>query len=437
MRHFIIILLFFHSAGLSEKLILAPGEKILLPLPPDQKIRIGNKSLIAFQKKGGQLSLLARKEGQSLLIAGNKHYEVFIFNKETKQKALILDKLLKNFWGLDWSLSEKNIFQIHGQLNRLHDWIDLAEISKAHNIFYEFKALPGENLKKPIRHYFNQLFKNKATPEIAWNKLPSAYIPQGSSLLEYTKELQPFGLNPEEDSLWLSSKPFIEIELAVVESISSSGFSWGGKNQQSDSLMSFKSLLAFLNFLKNSGQGKTLHHSSIITQSGQKLQIQSGGQIPFNNYNIRTEQKNTEWKAHGLYLDIIPKAGKKGQIELDINAQLSEPLAFNSMNGPPPLKTQSLKNKLILKNKQILKLFHLKKQFTSSNNQGQLSFLLDLPRILINASSKQEVNQLIFIQARFSQNKSIPKEKHQSLCKEKNCRTETNKDNALTTDIMF
>ena len=160
-----------------------------------------------------------------------------------------------------------------------------------------------------------------------WNKLPFAYLPQGTDLADYKKLLQPFGLTPKEDSLWKANKPFIEIEMALVESLSSSGRSFGGKGdkpQQSD----FFSLLAFLNFLKTSGQGKTLHHSSIIGQSGQKLHIQSGGQIPFYSYNMKTEQTTVGWKSYGLNFHILPTLDKKNQVTLEIKAQISEPLSF-------------------------------------------------------------------------------------------------------------
>ena len=344
------------------------------------------------------LSLLARKTGQTLLIAGNKQYEVFILQKEKKRQALMLDQIVKDFWGLDWSLSAQMIFQVTGTLNRLSDWIDLAKASHAYNIHYEFKARPGEGLEKTIQHYFNQLFKNQSPPEIVWQKEPLAYIPQGASVLEYEPLLQPFGLSLKEDPLWLSTAPFIEIEIALVESLSSSGLSFGGTT---DSLLfRFSSLLAFLNFLKSSGQGKSLHHSSIIGQSGQKLHIQSGGQIPFNSYNLKTEQKSIQWKSHGLDLSLTPKVGKKNQIELKIKAQISEPMAFTSANSPPPLKTQSLENTVVLKEGQILPLFQLKKQSQGMQNQAHLAVLSDVPGSFLRGKNQYKMTQFIFIQAK-------------------------------------
>lgn len=397
--------LFCAPSGFCDKLILSLAEKVFLPLPDNSKVHIGDKSLVTLQAEQGQLSLLTRKKGYTLLVAGNTKYEIFIFDKEKKLQALKLNQLLKNFWGLSWSVSGNNSFQVTGKLNRLHDWADLAGISKTYNIPYEFKALPGEGLEQLILHYFKNLFPKQAPLVFNWLTLPLVYVPQGADLLNYQKLLQPFGLKPKEDPLSFFKAPFIEIEIALVENLSSSGFSFGGNTDSKNPLSRFSSLLSFLNFLKKSGQGKTLHHSSIIAQSGQKLQIHSGGQIPFNSYNLKTEQASTRWKSHGFHLNITPRAGKNNNIELTIQARLSEPLAFSSIDSPPPLKTQSLENKVVLKEGEILKLLQLQKESQGTQNQGRLGFLLNAPFSFLSGNNKYDIAQFVFIQAQTKEKK--------------------------------
>lgn len=400
MTFFLLSLLVLYSPDARpERLVLSLGEKARLPLPADQTIRIGNKSLVAIQKEGGGISLLARKEGWTRLSAGGKNYDILIFSHETKLKVLKIDKLLKSFWGLSWSLSEKGDLQITGTLNRLSDWIDLMEISRAHSISYQFKAQLEEGLEKSISHYFNALFKGPIPPEILPGELPFVRIPQGAELSEYEKQLQPFGLIAKEDPLWLFPAPFIEIEMVVVESLRSSSWSFGGSASPEKTQLNFGSLLGFLNFLKSSGGGKALHHSSIIAQSGQKLQIQSGGQIPFHSYNFKTEQKSASWKSHGLNLSLTPRAGKKGRIELDIQANMSEPLAFAGAEEPPPLKTQSWTGKITVNGGQIVRLFQLKKQSQGQESGGQFG-LSDLTRSLLSGNSRRQMAQTLFIQAK-------------------------------------
>ena len=363
-------------------------------------VQIGNKSLVSIHRNQKFFSLLAKKEGHTSLITDNKQYDLFVFDRDKKDQALKLDALLKTFWGLHWSLSKEGVFQINGMLNRLYDWLELSQLAERYNIFYHFKALPGEGLKPLIRFYMRSRFRKRISPDILWPHLPFAYIPQGELISEYESLLKPFGLIPKEDTLWFAKKRFIELEIALVENLSSSSFSFGGNSDIKDLLLSFSSLFSFLNFLKNSGKGKTLHHSAITGQNGQKIQIHSGGHLPFNSYNMKTEQKSVQWKAYGLQLDVVPKLDKKNQIEIEIKAQVSEPLSYASVGGPPPLKTQSLSNKILLQNKQIIQLFQLRKKSRASQNYGQLSFLPSFPNSLLNGNNKYEMTQFVFLQAK-------------------------------------
>ena len=403
----LLICILYSQNSFGKKLILALGEKAWIEAPANQQVRIGDKSLVALQGKGALLSLTARRQGQTLLVTGETRYEIFIFNKGQKKQAVQLNKILQNLWGLSWSFSEEKKFQIKGRLYRLHDWVELANISRLHNIQYEFKATTDEELKKTISHYFKKIFKNPI--EIAWSHLPLAYIPKTKNLIDYQKQLKPFGLIPKEKSLWFSQAPFIEIEISVVESLSSSTLAFGGYEKTSGGETTypsphFSSLLSFLNFLKSSGKGKTLYHSSVVSQSGQKLHIQSGGQIPFSSYNMKTEQKNTQWRSHGLDLILIPTAGKNNQIELEIKAKISEPLSLGSMDSPPPLKTQSLESQLVLKNKQILKLFQLNKRSKGRQFKSLGGWLTGFPNSLLTGNNKHQTIQTIFIQAKILEN---------------------------------
>ena len=374
------------------------GEKAWLPLPSDNRVQIGDKSLVSLNRFEDSLSLLAKKKGRTSLLMEKKHYDLFIFSKDKKTQALKLEALLSGFWGLSWSVSKEGVFQIKGVLNRLYDWLELSQLAERDNILYHFKALPGENLKPLIQEYMEKLFQNKASPEILWSFMPFVHIPKGAALSEYESLLRPFGLIPKEDPLWFAKKTFIDMEIALVESLSSSSFAFGGDTDVKDFLFSFSSLFSFLSFLKNSGRGKTLHHSRVKIQSGQKIQIHSGGQIPFHSYNMKTEQRSVQWKAYGLQLDIFPKLDKKNQIEIEIGAKISEPLAYVSTEGPPPLKTQSLKSKILLKNKQIVQLFQLQKNSKTLQSHGQFSFFSPFLNSLLSGKNRYAIQQFVFLQ---------------------------------------
>ena len=390
-----LFLIFYTSFSLGEILILSPGEKVRIPLPKDQTVRLGDKSLLNFQINNNQISLLAKKTGQTLMTTGNNIYEIFIFNTDKKTKALHLKQALSQLWGLNWSLSKDNKFEITGHLYRFSDWLELQKASSQYNIPYQFKALMDEELKKISAYYFKTALKLNI--EIDWLQLPYVSIPSSSPAEKY-KKLSGFGLLPKEQKSWFFKAPLIQLDLAVVESLSADLFSSGGTALET--LSGFSSLLAFLNFLKSSGKGKTLHHSSLIAQSGKKLVLKSGGQIPFNSWDLKTEQKNTNWKSHGLQIHLIPTVGQKNEIKLHIQADFSEPLSFSSSGQAPPLKTQNLESEFILNNKQIIKLFQLNKKSKGHEYKSQFGTLISSPQVLLGGQNSYKMTQSLFIQAK-------------------------------------
>ena len=399
--------LFFCSAVEAEKLILSIGESALLPLPANKTIRTGDKSLVTVQEQedAGRFLLFAKKEGQTLLFAGQKQYELFIFPPETKIKALAWDQLIKKSWGLKWSLDKEGGFMVTGRLNRLHDWLDMAELSQQYGINYQFKASLENGLRKSARQYFKNLFKHSPPPDILWNELPFVLFPQGAQAKLYETSLQPFGLKPRPDPSWLNKAPFIEIEIALMEALSSESSGFGGTGLEEKSPLS---LLSFLNFMKSRGRGKTLHHSLLVGQSGQSLKIQSGGQIPFSSYNAKAEQNSTRWKAYGLNLDITPHQDKKNRIAIDIKARFSEPLLWGAGGQAPPLKTQSIESRIVLEDGEIVRLFQINKQSGGTTNRGALSLLSPLSRLFFSGDESSQAGKFVFLQARRLENKNAP-----------------------------
>ncbi|MCY4321570.1 MAG: hypothetical protein OXC37_04100 [Bdellovibrionaceae bacterium] len=398
-----LFLIFYTSLSLAQTLILSPGDKVNIPLPIDQTIRLGDKSLLILQKENQQISLIAKKEGHTLLRTQNKLYKIFIFNKENKIKALYLDKSLKKLWGLNWTLSKDNIFEVKGQLYRFSDWLEIRKECSKYNIPYYFKAQMDEEIKKISSYYFKTVLKQDI--EMIRSNLPYVFVPMKSLLSNY-KNLKEFGLIPKEKELWFLKSPFIQIDLAVVETLSSAILSTGGNLTKT--LFQFSSILDFLNFLKSSGKGKTLHHSSVTTQSGQKIEINSGGQIPFPSYNLKTDQKIINWKSHGLQIHLTPTLGKKDQIKLNIKTQLSEPLPFSSSNQAPPLKTHNLESELILDNNQIIKIFQLNKQLKGRQYKTQFGFLELIPSILSGGQNNYKMTKSVFIQTKLLKEEAKP-----------------------------
>ena len=414
---FFFIFLVFSAKSLEKTLILSPGERVFLDRPSNQTLTIGDKSLVAIKPMGEKISLLARKRGQTRLLSGSQSYQLYILDPDLKIKASHLDSLLKKMKGLNWTvkkldsptaeasnkLNSQAKFIIGGELYRFSDWLSLKKAFEKHSIKYEFKPSMDKELKKISSYYFNKQLKKDF--EILWGDLPFTAVPEGSPLSYYQKKLSPFGLRVRERENWFFNSPLLEIEFAVVESLSSSSFFSGGNLNKE--LSGFTSLLSFLNFLKSSGKGKSLHHSSLLAQSGKSIELESGGQIPISSFNLKSEQQSASWKSHGLKLKLKAQMGVKQQIFLQIQARLSEPLALKSPSGSaPPLKNQTLETEMVLEAGRIFKLFELKKKSKGRAYQGGLSFLLTELNLFNGSQNKYDMTQFILVRINILDSKS-------------------------------
>ncbi|MCY4512968.1 MAG: hypothetical protein OXB86_04700 [Bdellovibrionales bacterium] len=347
-------------------LILSPGETTRLPLPNSYRVYVGQKHLLFLHSKNGFLIISGKKEGQTFIRLNNKIHPVLIVKKELKQHILLIDQLLKTLWGLEWSLDQSQI-KITGQLNRLYDWVKLSEKARQNNIPYLFHASLGEGLKESAESFFRQLFhsRKKTPPYIQWQNLPLVFIPQGSKEIEkfYQKTLKPFGFILKTDPVWFTPATSIQIEIAFLEITKNTSLAFGNQSPSS--------LLDLLNLLLSRGKGRLLHHSSITAQNERETTIHSGGQIPFTQYNLETRRQNTRWKSHGLLLKMTPKWNKKKTLRLQIRGEISSPFGSH----PPSLKTQTFSGIFDVKEGQILKLLHLKKQSKGNSLNGGLSLL--------------------------------------------------------------
>ncbi len=400
--------LFYSFTCYSEIILLSLGEKRTLTLSSDKVIHVGHKEFLSISTYNNQLHLLGKKEGQTFLILGSKNHKIIVLKEKIKKHLLLLDQKVKQTWGLSWMISKKNIIQITGQLNRMYDWVQIAKLAKNHNIKYEFIAQPGEDLEPVIVAYFKSLFKNHTSPEIQWSKLPLTLIPKETLTPFYQKKLSPFGLTIQNDEKWFTKSPFIEIEIALLETNNSSSLFFGNNHTSKEEILPFSSLLKLLNLLKTSGKGKTIHHSSVLAQNGQEVHIHNGGEIPFSQYNSETKQHSTQWKSYGLNLRITALLDKKETIELKIKGEISEPLSLLMKDEPPPIKSQTLQTTIKVKNKEIVKIYHQKKEGQGTFSKGGLDFSFSFLNSIVRNNNRYKTSQMILLYP-----KIIKKESHE------------------------
>ena len=410
----------FSNLVFADNLLFYLGEKKQFPLPLDSVVHLGSRKILSAGEENDQLILRGRTLGSTWLTLGGKNYQVFVLKKPEKEKIFLLDRVLRDMWGLKWVLTDQ--LEIQGTLNSLEDWLVLSKLSRKKSIDYRFKARLGEGLETEVRNFFIGLFKETVLPEIQWQTLPKTLVPKDSDLQSYKNILKPFGLIPVADPYWLIISPFIRIEIALLEVSRSSSVGLGVTPRILEGEpFSFPSLLKFIDFLKAGGKGRVIQHSSLLIQSGQDLKIHSGGQIPFSQYNFQTHQESTKWKKYGLTLNINSKLDRYDNIFLKIVAELSEPGVMLSGGEVPPLTNQRVETAFQLKSGQIVKLFQREKEGRRKGRQS--GFLSNIPFINSFSDSRHAFRSLQVILIRpekFDRGKKEQKKTDIQNLKEKN-----------------
>ena len=369
------------SSAWGKDLLFYVGEKKLFPLPRDAVAHVGDPKILSVNQEEDRLVLRARKKGVSWLALDGAARKVIVLEKTALQQARGLQRLLENMWGLRLIFRPEP--EVQGRLNSFEDWLALAQFSRKTGARYAFKARLGEGIGEEAAAFFQTvLLRDRPLSEISLKFIPFLPVPDKSDVLFYERAFRPFGLKPKKEPTWTAVRPFIKIELALAETGRSSSLSLGaapGRFLADGEAFSFPSILKFLEFLKARGGGRVLQRSLLLAQGGETLQVHSGGQIPFRQYNFQTRQESSQWKSYGMTLSLTPKIDSRRNILLEIKAEFSEPEAAISGNKAPPLKSQRVETSFKLKSGQIVKALQIEK--SSQRKGGGGGFLSSAPFI--------------------------------------------------------
>ena len=133
------------------------GEKKRMALPADSTAHLGNKNILSVRQAQNSVILRAMARGETYLTLGDQNFQVFVLSKEEKVKTLLVDRFLKDVWGLEWHRGKE--LEISGSLYSFEDWLALADLSRRHSVTYRFKAALQEGLKEEADRFFKALFK--------------------------------------------------------------------------------------------------------------------------------------------------------------------------------------------------------------------------------------------------------------------------------------
>ncbi len=128
----------------------------------------------------------------------------------------------------------------------------------------------------------------------------------------------------------ISSRNMVNFGLQLPDALVLSGGLEGtipimpsGQNQMVFNIQSPQELLSFkLNLLFKTGAARILAEPKLVCSSGSKAEMKVGGEIPIP---LITQNSSTvEWKQFGIMLELQPLANSRGNITLNLKAEVSD-----------------------------------------------------------------------------------------------------------------
>jgi pilus assembly protein CpaC len=93
-------------------------------------------------------------------------------------------------------------------------------------------------------------------------------------------------------------------------------------------------LLKSLRAMVDNGQAKIVARPRIVTEDGEAASLLAGGQIPYISSGVG--YANTEYKDYGVKLDVTPDLLATGEVEMDLNIEVSRPTSiYPATRGNP------------------------------------------------------------------------------------------------------
>jgi len=153
-----------------------------------------------------------------------------------------------------------------------------------------------------------------------------------------------------------------------------------------------------LTAMQQEGRGEIISSPRVITSDQHKAVIKMGSQIPYST--VSQNGTNTQFKDAVLELDVTPHITPDSRIIMDLSVKKDEPNYAQSINGEPPISTNSVTTSVLVNNGETVVLGGVYER-TKSFNKKQVPWLGDLPVLgnLFKEKSNKDNNSelLIFV----------------------------------------
>lgn len=335
-------------------LALGVGTQKVLTLPGIQRVAVGDPSVADVKTIGNnQLLIIGSSEGKTTLLVwktGGQRVSYLVSVRKQDPNEIIseIKKLLGEIEGVNVRMVGDRIY-LDGQAYTQADADRIEQVVGLYSNVKSFVKI-APNAKKLVAQNLNAAFQKAGLKNVQANVVGSTIFLEGS--VESQQDLQKAELITKaigekvEKLLVVGIKRMILSEVQFVE-IRRKGTDRYGIKYPTDITGSVKASLNVtkilfpqepltmdfsapftgdskfaIGFQQNDGYGRLLAQPKLVCASGEKAEFTAGGEVPIPL--ITNNQFTVEYKPYGVILKLRPTADRNGNIQTEIEAEVSE-----------------------------------------------------------------------------------------------------------------
>lgn len=330
------------------------GTQKVLTVPGVTRVAIGDPAVINVTTLGSnQLLVNGSAEGKTTLLVWKTNgqrvnYIVSVRKQDPNEVIAEIKKLLGEIEGVNVRMVGDRIY-LDGQA---YTQADADRIDQVAGLYPNVKSFVkiAPNAKKLVAQNLNAAFQKAGLKNVAANVVGSTIFLEGS--VESQQDLQKAELITKaigekvENLLVVGIKRMILSEVQFVEirrqttdrygikyptdisgtanaAVAISKELFPGNFAQGDMAIDTSGKSSFaIGFQNNDGYGRLLAQPKLVCASGEKAEFLAGGEVPIPL--ITNNQFAVEFKPYGVILKLRPTADRNGNIQTEIEAEVSE-----------------------------------------------------------------------------------------------------------------
>lgn len=433
------VLAFTAAAQEGGSIALGVGSTKVLQIPGGiARVAIGSKEIIDVTTVGNsQLLVNGVGEGKTTLMvwktSGQRSsYLISVRKQDPNETITEVKKLLGDMEGVSVRMVGDHVY-LDGQAYTQSDADRIEQVVQLYgNITNFVKTAP--NAKKLVAQNLNAAFQKAGLKNVQANVVGSTIFLEGS--VESQQDLQKAELITKAigekvenllvvgiKRMILSEVQFVEIRrqstdrfgiryptdisgtaqatVNITQELFPGASGVGALTSQSTGSSQFS-----VGFQMNDGYGRLLAQPKLVCASGEKAEFTAGGQVPIPL--ITNNMFTVEYKPYGVILKILPTADRNGNIQTEIEAEVSEvdisvAVAVGNGVAVPGFRTRKVKTNVTVRHGETIVLSGVfshdeQKQVSKLPGLGQIPIIGELFKNRAFDSSKREL--VIFVTPR-------------------------------------